>query len=99
MTKIKKMSDRIMGEIDDAKHYAEKYVECKAEGKSSWANKYKEMASDELKHAMYLHEMTVEEIAKLEKVLTPPAEMQEKWDKLHKEYVEKAAWVKQMLMM
>ena len=39
------------------------------------------------------------EIKEISKVYTPPADMQEKWDKAHKEYVEKAAWVKQMLSM
>lgn len=32
-------------------------------------------------------------------VIVPPADMQEKWEKAHKEYVENVAWVKQMLLL
>lgn len=94
---IKKLVDHLDEEIEGAKEYAEKYVECKAKGNMSRANKYKEMAQDELKHATYIHEMAVAEIEELRKIYTPPAEMLEKWEKAHKEYVEKVAWVKQML--
>ena len=55
------------------------------------------MANDELKHSGYIHEMAVQEIEELKKVYTAPSDMQEKWDKSHKEYVEKVAWIKQML--
>jgi hypothetical protein len=48
---------------------------------------------------MYLHEFAVNEINELSKVYTPPANMQEVWNKAHREYVEKVAWVKQMLSM
>ena len=94
---IKKLVDHLDEEIEGAKEYAEKYVECKAKGNMSRANKYKEMAQDELKHATYIHEMAVQEIEELRKIYTPPAEMLEKWEKAHKEYVESVAWVKQML--
>lgn len=99
MRKIQKFVEAIDEEIEDAKDYAEGYVEEKARGNSMAANKFKEMASDELKHAMYLHEMAVAEIESISKVYTPPAHMQEKWDKSHKEYVEHVAWIKQMLAM
>jgi hypothetical protein len=99
MKSIKKYVDHIEDEIEGAKEYAEKYVECKAKGNMTNANKYKEMANDELKHANYIHGFAVEEIEELKKVYTPPVDMQEKWDKAHKEYVEKVAWIKQMLAM
>ena len=97
MRKIKKFVDAISEELEDAKEYAESYVEAKAKGETGIATRYKEMAGDEIKHAMYLHEMVVAEIKEISKVYTPPAEMEEKWNKAHKEYVEKVAWVKQML--
>ena len=84
-------------EIESAKDYAEKYVEYKAKGDMTRANRYKEMANDELKHSNYIHEWAVKEIEEISKVYTPPVEMQEAWDKAHKEYVEKVAWIKQML--
>ncbi len=57
------------------------------------------MAVDELKHASYVHEWAVKEIDDISKVYTAPAEMMEKWQRAHKEYVDKAAWIKQMLAM
>lgn len=99
MKKIGLLVAEIDEELEGAKNYAERYVALKAEGKSSWANTFKDMAGDELKHASNIHAYAVEEINKLNTVFTPPAEMQEMWDKSHKDYVERAAWVKQMLAM
>lgn len=96
---IKKMADHILDELEGAKEYAEKFVEHKAKGNMSEATKYKEMANDELRHANYIHEFAVAEIESLRKVYTPSVEMQEKWDKLHKEYVQEAALIRQMLSM
>lgn len=97
MTKIKNLVEAIDEELCGAKEYAEKYVEYKAKGNNAWANKYKEMANDELKHATYLHDKAVEDITELEKIYTPPEKMQKKWDESHAKYVEKTAWIKQML--
>lgn len=97
MTKIKQYVESIDEEIEGAKNYAEKYIECKAKNSTQWANRYKEMANDELKHATYLHDKAIEDIQELERVYTPPVEMKEEWDKSHKRYVEKVAWIKQML--
>lgn len=97
MRKIKAYVDKIDEELCGAKDYAECYVEMKAKGNMNVANKYKEMANDELKHAIYIHDIAVAEIEELNKVYTPTEEMQEKWDKSHKHYVEKTAWIKQML--
>lgn len=99
MTKIKKLAEHIEEELCGAKEYAEKYVECKAKGNMQWANRYKEMANDELKHAGYLHEKAIQEIEELSKVFKPTAEMEESWNKTHREYVEHVAWIKQMLAM
>lgn len=86
-------------EIDGAKCYAEKYVESKAKGDSNWANRWKEMSNQELQHAMWIHDLATSEIEKLKAVFTPPQEMQDMWDNSHKQYVERVAWVKQMLTM
>lgn len=99
MRSIKAYVEHIDEELEGAKDYAEKYVEAKAKGNVSMANKYKEMASDELRHAGYVHEFAVAEIDALSKVYTPPVEMQKKWEESHREYVEKAAWIRQMLSM
>ena len=57
------------------------------------------MAEDELKHAMFFHEKAVKEIEELSKTVAVPVEMAEKWEHEHKEYVERAAWIRQMLVM
>lgn len=98
MERIKKFADHIKDEICDAKTYAESYVQAKVDGNSSIANKYKEMATDELKHAGYLHEIVVAEINKIKATgIQYPQNMEERWQVAHTEYVDKAAWVKQML--
>lgn len=99
MTKIKKYVDDIDEELCGAKEYAEHYVEEKSKGDMTWANKYKEMSLDELKHAMYLHDKAMQDIEQLSTVFSPTEEMQTKWDKSHSRYVEKSAWIKQMLAM
>lgn len=99
MKSIKKYVDAIKDEVHSAEEYAEMYVEHKAKGNMSAATKLKEMANDELKHAGYEHEWAVAEIEELSKVYTAPVEMMEAWEKAHKEYVQKVAWIKQMLAM
>lgn len=99
MTWIKKLADQIADELDSAKEYAEDYLTFKAKENSTWANRYKEMANDELKHADYLHDRAVAEIEELRKVYTPPQDMLDKWDSDHRKFIEKTAWVKQMLSM
>lgn len=99
MKVIKNYVDHIKEELCSAKDYAEKYVEHKAAGNTEWANRFKEMSNDELKHAMYVHDLATEKIEEISKVFVPTADMQEIWDKAHIEYVEKYAWIKQMLSM
>lgn len=97
MRKFKNYVDKINNEVQGAKEYAEKYVEEKAKGETAKANKYREMATDELKHANYIHDFATTDIAELERIYTPPMEMQDKWEHAHAEYVEMVAWIKQML--
>lgn len=99
MTIIKKYVERIDEELEDAKEYAEKYVEHKVNGETQTAMRYKEMSNDELKHAMYIHEWATQAIKKISETVTPPAEMLEKWEHDHKMYVEAVAHIKQMLTM
>lgn len=99
MKRIADLVDQIDEEIEGAKTYAECYLDRKARNDSQWATRYKEMANDELKHATWIHDLAVEEIETLQRVYTPTTEMQEAWDKSHARYVEKVAWIKQMLAM
>lgn len=97
---IADLVDKIDEEIEDAKEYAESYLQYKAENnKADWAGKYKQMSLDELNHAMNLHSVAVAKIEELKRVYTAPVEMQEAWDKSHQRYIERVAWIKQMLAM
>lgn len=98
MKYIEEYVHQIDEEIEGAKCYAEAYLMYKSKG-SNRASQYKNMAQDELNHAMALHGFVTEEIEELSKTYTPPVEMTERWEKSHKRYVECAAWVKTMLQM
>lgn len=99
MKKIKKLVKMIDEEIDGAESYAEKYIESKADGDSTMASEYHEMANDELKHATYLHNYAKTEIEKLSKIFTPPVDMINKWDDAHEKYIDKVNDIKALLNM
>ena len=99
MKAIKELAERIEEELEDGKFYAEKFIEAKAKGDVALAARFKDIANDELRHASIIHEIAVQEIATVRKIFTPPVEMEEKWTKTHREYTERAAWIKQMLAM
>ncbi len=60
-------------------------------------NKLKLLSQQELEHSMVINQFATEDIEKLEKVYPDiPQDMMDKWEKSHKEYIEKVAWIKQM---
>lgn len=100
MKYIKKMIDEMCDEIHSAKKYAEKSIELKSKGDQTSLNnssKFKSISNQELEHATFLHELLVKEIDRLKTVYQPPQDMLEIWEEKHKGYVEKVAWIKQML--
>lgn len=100
MTKIKKYVEGIDGEIEGAKEYAEKYLWYKSKNDGGKANMYKEMATQELQHAYNLHDVAMQDIEQLKNTYPEiPNGMMEKWEKAHSDYVERVAWVRQMLAM
>ena len=100
MTKIKNDIEDLKEEIDGAKCYAEKALEYKVQNNSTRYSKFKTMAEQELEHANNLHTFIVEDIEALKKVFPQvPEKMMEEWEKAHKYYVEKVAWIRQMLAM
>ena len=100
MTKIKKYVDQISEELSDAKEYMEIALEYKAANDATRYAKYKELSIQELSHAAAIHEFAVQDIDRLRDIYPDiPQKMQERWDKAHVEYVEKAAWIKQMQTM
>ena len=100
MTKIKKYVENMAEELDGAKKYIEKALEYKAVGNTDRYNGYKAMSLAESEHAMRLHDYAVQDIEKLKEVYPEiPTDMMDKWERAHREYVEKAAWIKQMQSM
>lgn len=99
MKVIKEYVDLIDEELESAKDYAEKYLYCKSMNDVKFAKYFMDMAADELRHANNLHEIAVTKIEALKKVYIAPAYMEEVWEKSHQSYVERAAWIKQMLAM
>lgn len=108
MTKIKKYVEDIAEELNSAKCYMEKVLEYKALANANVGNsyaqarytRYKEMSTQELAHAMSLHEFAVQDIEQLKAVYPDiPQEMLDKWDRSHVEFVKKAAWIRQMQAM
>jgi hypothetical protein len=96
---LDKMLARLQDEVDGARGYAEKFIECKARGNMSRANRYKEMAHDELKHATFLKEMDIADIDELKKVYTMTDEEQSLWEHGHKHITDQMAMVMHVLSM
>lgn len=99
MKKIGKLVHNIDKELDLAECYAEKYIECKADGDSQMAGIYRELTNNSITNADSLHNIAVAVIERIKTVYMPTAEMQEKWDETHKKYVDKATEIKRMLTM
>lgn len=99
MKSIKKYVHQIDDELESAEDYAEKYIEFKANGKGETADMYKTMAKQELDHSSNIHSIAVSEIEKISAVFTAPAEMREKWEMTHEDFIRRSSWVKQMLSM
>ena len=94
---IDKSIDAIEEELEGAKEYTEKYIEFKARGNMARANKYKEMAHDELKHAEYIRDFAIQEVDELRAVYQMPVEVEEKWAHSLKHFMECMGTVRQML--
>ena len=89
----------IKDEMESAECYAEKYIEAKAMGETSYAEKYKLFAQQEIEHGMFIHSLAADFINKVSKVFEAPVEMREKWNDAHEEYVAKVNEIKSMLSM
>lgn len=97
MKMIKKYVRQIDDELHSAETYAEKYIECKVEGDSSSASRYKTFVQQELEHAMFAHELAMKTIEKVSAVFAAPADMREKWETSHSDYIARTAKIKSML--
>lgn len=96
---VEHLIEHIEDEIEGAKEYAEKYIEARAWGDNTRANKYKEMASDELRHASYVHEFAAQDVGKYQAVYSMSEEDMQHWEHANKRYAECVASLKTMLNM
>lgn len=100
MRKIKEIIMKMDDEIEDAKAKADEYADYKVDGDNQEASASKQAALDELKHADLYHSRAVKEIQKIRQTFPePPAKMLEKWEKEHREYIDRVAFIKQILSM
>lgn len=99
MKTIEKMVEHINEELEGAKEYAEKYIDSKARGNMARATKYKEMASDELRHASYIRDFAVEDIDGIKKVYQLDVDTDDMWHHANKKFVECMAIIRQMIAM
>lgn len=99
MKMIYEKIEEIHEELESAQEYAEKYIKCKARGNTARANKFKEMAHDELSHAQALYEMSVEDIEQINKVYTLREDEEREWEHCLKSYAERVALTRHILAM
>lgn len=99
MKRIKKLVHMIDDELESAECYSEKAMEYKIDGQSDMYQKFSRMASEELDHAMTLHDIAVKEIDKASQMISVPAEMREKWELSHADYIERVARIKSYIQM
>jgi hypothetical protein len=95
MKLIKQLSEQIEDEVSGALEYSREAVEFKY-SRPSLADMYYRMACAEKEHADMLHEHVVKiiEEVKRDKKDAVPQFMLDKWEKQHKEIIEKMAEAK-----
>lgn len=99
MKEIKEIVEDIHEELEGAKHYAMKAMEHKSTNREA-ADKYAEMAKQELGHIDKLHEMAVKLIEKHTVAgNAPPVAMKAVWDWEHERMIEHMGKIKALLDM
>lgn len=96
---LEEMIEELEEEVEGAREYAEKYIECKAKGNLPRANKYKEMAQDELKHAGYIREFDMMDAESIKRVHTLTEDEVHHWEHAHKKLNDEIAMVHHLLSM
>lgn len=99
MQRISDLIDRLEEVIESGKYYTENYLDAKMQEHTIWANRCKEMAVDSIKAAGYIHDKLMDDVKELRRTYNMPIDMVEVWEQEHKNYIEKIAWLKQLLLL
>ena len=96
MKDIQMVSDQIEDELEDAENYIKLAMEYRFDRPSLSAT-YCKLSNGEMEHVNELHNQVVAMISEYKKEHgEPPAEMQWRYDYLHKKHMEKADRIKVM---
>ena len=94
MKYIEMLSERIEDEIADAKKYAMDALEYK-ERRPELSKRFYNLSTQEMEHMKILHDSVVEIINEYRKTHgDPPADMQARYDWVHKKHIKAASEVK-----
>lgn len=94
MTVIQELSEQIEEELEDACNYIDKALHTLDKDKAT-ADLYAQLSAEEMGHADKLHNRVVAVIEQYRKEHgDPPAEMQWRYDYLHKKHIDKATRIK-----
>lgn len=94
---LENMIEELEDEIEGARDYAEKYIDCKARGNAMRATKYKEMAHDELRHFSTLREFFAADVDGIKRVHPLTEEEVSWWEHEHKKLNDKVAMIHHLL--
>lgn len=99
MKELLTICNEMQDELHGAKDYAKKYQALKVD-MPLLAKKYYEMATDELKHAGYFHDMVVEKMKECKESLGEiPEYIADVWEEKNNYYIDKVSCVKVILNM
>ena len=91
------MVDHIVEELDGATEYAENYIGEKMKGNTAKAQKFREMATQEMQHAANWYDWTEKYGDELKSVMPLSEEDTEDWEACKRKYADKIAMLKYML--
>lgn len=97
MKKFRKMVDHIAEELDGATEYAEDYIGEKMKGNTAKAQKFREMATQEMQHAANWYDWTEKYGDELKSVMPLSEKDTEDWEACKRKYADKIAIIKYML--
>lgn len=96
---LENMIEELEDEIEGAREYAEKYIDCKARGNIARATKYKEMAHDELRHFATIRDFAIADADGIKRVHTLTEHEVEWWEHNHKKLNDEVAMINHLLSM